>query len=171
MTIKQIEKMQDVLTNAYNIYSKSLSAYAFYKVSNHEKSEDLVQDTFLKTWKYLVKGGKINIMRAFLYHILNDLIVDQYRKYKTVSLDYLIQKGFEPSVDYSESISNNFDGKVAIFLIKDLPEKYQKVMSMRYVEDLSIKEISLITKESNNTVAVQLHRGLGKIKKLYAMYK
>jgi len=32
-------------------------------------------------------------MRAFLYHILNDLIVDEYRKHKASSLTLLMEKG------------------------------------------------------------------------------
>ncbi len=170
LTKKQQEKERELFTIVHNVYVKGLNTYAYYKVNNRSKSEDLVQDTFLKTWKYIVKGGRIEIMRAFLYHILNDLIIDQYRKHKTVSLDVLIQKGFEPNVDDSEFIMNNFDGKVALLLIKLLPEKYQRVMHMRYVQDLSIKEIALITKESHNTVAVQLHRGLQKIKKMHKSY-
>ncbi len=170
LTKKQQEKERGLFTIVHNVYGKGLSSYAYYKLNNHNQSKDLVQDTFLKTWKYIVNGGKIEIMRAFLYHILNDLIIDQYRKHKTVSLDALIQKGFEPKIDDSEFIINNFDGKVAILLIKLLPEKYQRVMHMRYVEDLSIKEIALITKKSKNTIAVQLHRGLQKIKKIYKSY-
>lgn len=59
------------------------------------------------------------------------------------------------------------DGKRALLLISRLPEKYREVIRMRYVQDLSLKEISLITGKSKNTIAVQMHRGLEKLKKLY----
>lgn len=106
-------------------------------------------------------------MKPFLYHILNQLIIDEYRKRKTTSLDILIEKGFGPSFDDSERNSNFFDGKIALLLIQFLPTKYKKVMRMRYAQDLSIKEISLLTGQSRNTVAVQAHRGLAKLKILY----
>lgn len=38
---------------------------------------------------------------------------------------------------------------------------------MRFVQDLSLTEISLITGQSKNTVAVQVHRGLKKLRTLY----
>lgn len=167
ITDKQKEKQSGILTKAHDVYRKGLSAYASYKISNHFRSEDLVQETFLKTWKYLVKGGKIDLMKAFLYHILNDLIIDEYRKRKTISLDSLFKKGFDPSADDREQIEDKFDGKNAISLIKKLSKKYQKIIYMRYVQDFSLKEISLITKQAKNTVAVQIHRGLEKLKKLY----
>ena len=82
MTPKEKKRLQGVLTIiAHNDYEKGLNARAFFKLSNHETGEDLVQHTFMKTWIYLVKGGKIEIMKAFLYHILNNLIVDEYRKH------------------------------------------------------------------------------------------
>jgi RNA polymerase sigma-70 factor (ECF subfamily) len=106
-------------------------------------------------------------MKSFLYHILNNLIVDEYRRRKNTSLDVLLQKGYEPSIDPRERLINVLDGKAALLLIARLPVKYQKVMRMRYVQNLNLKEMSLITGESKNTIAVQLHRGLEKLKILY----
>lgn len=167
MTSKQETQRQLLLTSAYRSYQKGLNSYAFFKVHNHETGVDLVQDTFMKTWKYLVKGGNIDMMKAFLYHVLNNLIVDEYRKNKTTSLDVLIEKGYEPKVDHTERLLNVLDGKAALLLIQRLPERYRKVLRMRYVQDLSLKEMSLITGQSKNTMAVQVHRGLEKLKLLY----
>jgi RNA polymerase sigma-70 factor (ECF subfamily) len=115
-----------------------------------------------------LKGGKIDIMRAFLYHILNNLIVDDYRKHKALSLDVLLDNGFKPSDGGHGRLFNILDGKEALLLIAHLPEKYQKVMRMRYVQNLSLKEMSLITGQSKNAIAVQAYRGLEKLKLLYA---
>jgi RNA polymerase sigma-70 factor (ECF subfamily) len=167
MTLEQKTQQQAVLTLAHSDYGQRLNQHAFFKVRDHAMGEDLVQSTFLKTWTYLIKGGKIDIMKAFLYHILNDLIIDEYRKHKTISLDILLEKGFEPSVNDSKSLFNILDGKATLLLIGLLPEKYQKVMRMRYIQDLSLQEISFLTGQSKNTVTVQTHRGLEKLKLLY----
>ena len=151
---------------AHHDYEKGLHLHAFFKVSDRAMSEDLVQVTFMKTWSYLVKGGEIGVMRAFLYHVLNDLIIDEYRKHKTTSLDLLLEKGFEPSTGQSVDLLHIMDEKAAILLIQHLPIKYQKVMRMRYVQDMSLTEMSLITGQSKNTMAVQVHRGLEKLKLL-----
>ncbi|MFA6414867.1 MAG: RNA polymerase sigma factor [Candidatus Paceibacterota bacterium] len=166
-TRKETKRRQAVLSTAHSAFSKGLNAHAFFKTHNHATGEDLVQDTFMKTWKYLVKGGKIDVMKAFLYHVLNNLIVDEYRKRKTSSLDVLLEKGYEPGEDTTERLVNKMDGKAALLLIQQLPERYQKVMRMRYIQDLSLAEMSLITGQSKNTIAVQLHRGLEKLKVLY----
>ena len=167
MTPQEKTERSIILTTAHRDFEKGLNTYAFWKVRNHAMGEDLVQDTFVKTWSYLVKGGKIELMKAFLYHVLNHLIVDEYRKRKTTSLDDLIEKGFEPAAEIEESLFNVLDSKALLVLIKQLPVKYIKVMRMRYIQDLSLKEMSLITGQSKNTIAVQIHRGLEKLKALY----
>jgi RNA polymerase sigma-70 factor, ECF subfamily len=167
MTPKQEKQRKAMLTVAHHDYGTGMNAYVFFKVNDHKTGEDLVQDTFMKTWNYLVRGGKIDVMKAFLYHILNNLVVDQYRKRKTPSLDVLLEKGFEPSAGNPENLFDLLDGKAALLLIQRLPSSYQKVMRMRYVQDLSLEEMSLITGQSKNTIAVQAHRGLEKLKLLY----
>ncbi len=167
MTPKQETQRQAALTVAHHDYEKGLNTYAFFKTNDHAVGEGLVQDTFMKTWVYLVKGGKIDLMKAFLYHILNNLVVDEYRKRKATSLDVLLEKGFEPSAGHYGSLFDKLDGKAALLLIQRLPAVYQKVMRMRYVQDLSLKEMSLITGQSKNALAVQAHRGLEKLKLLY----
>jgi RNA polymerase sigma-70 factor, ECF subfamily len=106
-------------------------------------------------------------MKSFLYHILRGLIIDEYRKKKTISLEELAKKGFEPSEDNSEKIMNILDGEQAIFLISQLPIKYQKIIKMRYLQELSLEEISGITGISKKTLSVQIHRGLKKLRGIY----
>ena len=167
MTPKEEEQKNTELARAHRAYEKGLNNHAFFKINNRGVSEELVQDTFLKTWAYLVRGGRVDVMKAFLYHILNNLIVDEYRKRKTVSLEILIEKGFEPAERERTNVIELLDGKAAFLLIARIPKKYQKVMRMRYVQDLSLKEMSLITGQSKNALAVQAHRGLEKVKELY----
>lgn len=167
MMLKKETKQQAILSAAYENYGKKLNSYAFFRVNSKAISEDLVQDTFKKSWVYLVRGGKINVMKSFLYHILKDLIIDEYRKRKSNSLDALIEKGFEPGEDNLQRLIDFLDGRHAILLIAHLPEKYQKIMRMRYVEELSLQEMALATGQSKKTLAVQIHRGLKKLQELY----
>lgn len=164
---RKLNLIQGEMTIAHDEYNKVLLRRAFYKTSDSEVSKDLVQTTFLKTLRYLQNGGKIDLMRSFLNHILSALIIDEYRKNKNMSLDSLLEKGFEPGSDEYEKTINILDGKELILLIPQLAKKYEVVIKMRYLKGLSLKEMALLTGQSENTVAVQVHRGLAKLKKLY----
>ena len=89
----------------------------------------------------------MDVMKSFLYHVLNNLIIDQYRKHKTFSLDSMLEAGFEPSDKSieSERLIDMLDGKKALILIGRLPRQYQQVMRMKYVQDLSLAEMSQVT--------------------------
>lgn len=164
---KQLAIKSD-MTKAHGLYENALTKRAVFKTSNTDLGDDLVQTTFLKTLLYLQKGGQIDTMRAFLNRILNDLIVDEYRKRKTVSLDTLLENGFEPSTDDYERHIDILDGQKVILLIDQLPKKYQRVMRMKYVQGLSLKEMSILTNQTQNTISVQSYRGLKKLKILEA---
>lgn len=151
---------------AYSLHAEELLRHARSMVNDREASEDLVQDAFMKAWLYLVRQGEIRAMRAFLHHILNNLIVDGYRKHRTSSLDRLLERGYEPGTDESERLINLLDGRRVLELIDRLPSPYQEVLRMKYERCLSYKEISHLTGREQNTIAVQVHRGLEKLKML-----
>jgi len=69
----------------------------FSNCIDHALGEGLVQETFMKTWVYLVKKGKSILWKLFSITFLNNLIIDEYRKHKTSSLDTMQEKGFDPS--------------------------------------------------------------------------
>ena len=171
MTDKKIEQLQIILTRAHRDFEDSLQRRAFFKVNDRFLSDDLVQNTFLKTWKYLVSGGDIDTMKYFLYNVLNNLIIDEYRKRKNTSLEILLEKGFDPSADNSQTMFDVLDGKVLVILIDYLPKKHRQVLNLRYVQDYSIEEIAKITGQTRNTVTVQAHRGLEQLKVLYKEHK
>jgi len=161
--------IQEIFIQAYGDHEKSLLKRSFFKVSDQALADDLVQTTFLKTWQYLVKTGKIDQMRAFLFHVLNNLIIDEYRKNKPTSLELLSEGGFQIAIDDSEILFNMIDGKTAIMLIALLPKKYRTVVSMRYIDDIPLKEIAIATRQSKNTVTMQVHRGVGKLAILFRL--
>lgn len=160
-------KNQALFNMAYREYGQELIRHARSMIDSREVSEDVVQDAFVRMWIYLVRGGKVIKMRAFLHHVLNNVIVDLYRKHKSLSLDVLVDQGKEPSIDESERLFDILDGRSAFMLIDRLPSTYQKVLRLKYGSGMSYQEISRETGQSKNTTAVQVHRGLEKLKTLY----
>src|SRR3989344_541030 len=164
-----LDAKQDALfTMAYREYAQELIRHAQSMVDSRELSEDLVQDVFVRMWLYIMRGGQIEKTRAFLHHALNNIIVDTYRKHKTVSLDLLLERGHEPSVDESRRMFDILDGRRAFALIDQLPPTYQKVLRMKYERNLSYQEAAFATEQSRNTLAVQVHRGLEKLRLLHS---
>jgi len=151
---------------AYNLYGDAIFRYCFYKTSNREKALDLVQDTFVKTWEYIGRGKDIGNLKAFLYKTANNLIIDWFRKKKMVSLDELEEAGFDPGFDRRERLFDHMDGAIALKAVESIEPIYRDVIMMRYVEELSIKEIAEVLKEKENNISVRLHRGMEKLRNI-----
>jgi RNA polymerase sigma-70 factor, ECF subfamily len=161
------EFKQDDFLEAYNSYSDAIFRYCYYKTSDRERAKDLVQDTFTKAWEYIAAGNEVGNIKAFLYRIANNLIIDGFRKKKSYSLDVLEEQGFDPGVDKTDQLFNQIDGAIALKLLTKIPDTYREVITMRFVEELSIKEIAEILKEKENNISVKLHRGLEKLREIF----
>lgn len=152
---------------AYELYSDAIFRYCYYRVFDREKAKDHVQEAYLRTWKYMAAGNQVDNVRAFLYKTANHIIIDEFRKKKGVSLDQIMEKGFTPKIDHREKTENYFMGQDIIKLVKSLDEKYQQPILLRYVDDLSIREIADVLDETENNVYVRISRGLQKVKDIF----
>ena len=149
---------------AYDAYADALFRHCYFRIYDRERAKDLVQDSFMKAWEYAAGGKKIDNLRAFLYKILHNLIVDEFRKKKTISLDELQEMGIEPKADLKEKIENFAEVKNLIFLFQKLEPAYREAATMRYVDDLTPREISEITGETENVISVRLNRAANKLR-------
>ena len=148
-------------------YSDGLFRYAFFKLSDRELAKDVAQETLVRSWNHLAKGGEVQNFKAFFYRILNNIIIDEYRKKKAISLDRLREDGFDPKTDIHEKIESKIDGEMAVKMLGAISEKYKEVIFMKYVEGFSNKEIAEMLDVTENSVSVKLHRGLKKIKSIF----
>jgi RNA polymerase sigma-70 factor, ECF subfamily len=167
-----MEIPEKTFLRSYEAYSDEIFRFVLFKLSDREKAKDILQDVFMRTWVFISKGGKIDNMRAFLYRTAGNAVIDEYRKQgrrdnKNESLDTLSEEsGFDPGFDDTDSLIDKIDGEQAMGLIKELPEAYAEVIFLRYVENKNIPEIAEIIGRPDNTISVQVNRGLKKLKEM-----
>lgn len=151
---------------AYEAYADALFRHCYFRMYDRELAKDLVQETFSRAWSsYFVEGKEVQNLRALLYRILNNLIVDEVRRKKPVSLDTLERDISQPT-NLPEVVGNTLAGEKIMKLLDKLDGKYQEVIVMNFIDGLPPKEISAIIGESENVVSVRIHRGLKKIREL-----
>ncbi|MCU0678514.1 MAG: RNA polymerase sigma factor [Candidatus Pacebacteria bacterium] len=158
---------EDRFLQAFHEYGDALFRHAMLRISDRERAIDLVHDTFTKVWSYVKNGHAVEQYRPFLYKVLNNLIIDEYRKQREQSLDALlaeegVSEGSFPELieNTTEALAATLDGKQAFELVTTLPDVYREVLLLRFVDGLGPKEISELVEESENVVSVRIHRGL-----------
>ena len=167
--------MAQMFHEAFERHADELFRHASLRLSDRDRAVELTQECFLKAWQYVEKGEEVREMRPFLYKTLRNLIIDEYRKSKSYSLDQMIEDDEGGIIERSlprddtntlEKAMDRHDGIRALSAIPQLPPLYQEVIALRYVDDLSLREIAALVEESENVVSVRLHRGLKKLRTL-----
>lgn len=157
---------QDFL-HVYEQNADPIFRFCYFRLRDREEAKDVTQETFLRVWEYLSRGRKVENIRAFLYKVAGNRVIDVLRKSgRTTSIEELSDNGFDPKDENATNVMDSIDGARALEQTKNLPDIYKEVILLRFVEGFSIKEISDVVNESENVISVRLHRALGKLKKL-----
>jgi len=167
MQIRANDEATTLFEQAYDEYADAIFRHCYFHCFKREEAKDMMQEAFVKTWEYIADGNEIDNVRAFLYRVATNLLINAGRKKKQVSLDELQEQGFDPAGD--DDTWQNRDvikEEKAMDALQQLEEPYREAITMRYIEGLEPHEIAEAIGESPNTVSVRVHRGLKQLKSL-----
>src|SRR4051812_45302895 len=85
-----VDNPEERFLKAFDEYSNALFRHAMYRLSDRERGIEIVHDTFTKVWGYMRDGHEIDTFKPFLYKVMNNLIIDEYRRRKELSLDAIM---------------------------------------------------------------------------------
>lgn len=153
---------------------------AYNAVGNYEDARDISQDAFVKAHRSLKNFDLKSKFSTWFYRILMNTAKDFHRKKKWKT--FLGWKTAEEHDRYFENIEDSHSGadgptmndELAIKMqeaIKVLPEKQKWIFTLRYIEGLSIREISEVTKLTGGTVKATLHFAAKKFKAAMEKYR
>lgn len=161
----------DVREQFASVYEQEADAvfrFCLLRTSDREMALDFTQDTFMRFWKVLDSDKKINNCRTFLFTIARNIIIDWYRKKKSISLDSILEGvGVDKSSFTAvarEDVEVEAEAEYLIRKIQELEEPYQHAVYLRCVEELKPREISEILGESANVISVRISRGLSQLR-------
>lgn len=153
-------------------YSKSVYRLSYKYTHNSKDAEDIAQDTFLRAYENLRKYPKEIELKPWLLKISTNLCRNLAKKKKSFSFSDLEDK---EEGRMEERLKNDGDGpkeklkekdekKIVGWAVRQLPDKYQLVIQLRYHEDLTYQEISEVLNLPLNTVKIHLNRAKAKVK-------
>lgn len=163
--------MNHVFEVIYEKESDAIFRFCLVRVSNREQALDITQETFLRLWQNLKGGQDIQNNRAFLFTIARRLVIDWYRKKKSLSLDNMMFDEKEGGYDVADdkttegNLSSGAEGRYFLGRINELTPSNREPVYLRYVEDLSPPEIGEILGISANAASVRINRGLIELRK------
>ena len=132
--------------------TNSQSKFAKFKLSDSILAEDLVQETFLRLWNNQEKAQNYEKLKSYLFMILNNLIIDEYRKNKMELVDPV-----EIKEESAETNSNQEIHPYILELKQDIQNVFllNKYSGFKYTEIAEILDISIKTVESRMSKALK----------------
>ena len=174
--IKQVLKGdQNAYADIVNLYQHKLYQVCFRMLCNKQEAEDIAQEAFIRAYINLHSYDQNRKFSTWLYRIGTNLCIDRIRKKKH---DFYLDAdvaGTEGLDMYSQIASNEKLPEEAVeqmelqdriqYEISRLSDKYRSVIVLKYIEELSLQEISEILDMPLGTVKTRIHRGREALRK------
>ena len=147
-------------------YQKSVHALVWRKIGDFHYAEEITQDTFLQAYKKLSTLRNPNQFAGWLYVIANRLCIDWMRKKKPAmqSLEDTPMKEIEASSyiyhlsEQQQTRSAEHRHEIVKKLLAKLPESERTVMTLFYLGEMSMQEISKFLGVSVKAISSRLSR-------------
>lgn len=168
-----IEKIKDKKTVDYGFnlliekYQEKVYWVIRRMVIDHESSDDIAQETFVKVWKNLDKFKGESKLYTWIYRIATNEALTHLRKKK--------RRFFLPIGDLENELISTLEAdtyysgdEIQLKLqraILTLPEKQRLVFNMKYFEELKFREIAEVLEVTIGNLKAQYHHAVKKIEK------
>ena len=179
LIVKEAKTNNESFVKLYDNYYPKILGYCFRRTLDLNLSKDLTSETFLKAFtgigKYEWRGIPFS---SWLFKIASNEMnmLDRRKKYHPDSICLLKENGVFEIADIADLNAEKNELEKQLQQSKDfinvqqklllLPIKYQEVISLKYFEEKSIKEIVEILGKKEGTIKSLLSRGIEKLKNL-----
>ena len=168
---KNGDQDREAFIEAYDLYVDQIYRFIYFKVSSSDEAHDLTSAVFLKTWNYIQTNSlkDVNTLRALIYKIARTSVIDHYRKnYQVDSIDDKERKIDIPDSrqDILRQVEISSDLEIIEKKLRELKYEYREVIILRFIDELTIKEIAEIVDKTKTNTRVLLHRATKSLKEL-----
>lgn len=157
----------------YNQYFTPLFGYILYQTKNREVAEDIVQTVFFKILKQQSSTSDQFPPLPYFFTVTRNTIIDYWKKKKEIALD-ISGITFSSLIDEKENPQEKLE-KEFIFremqeALENLSYEQREVLTLRFISDISNKEIAQILGKTEEAIRQIQYRGIKKLRELIKKY-
>lgn len=132
---------------------------------NRQDAEDLTQDTFVKAFKNFHRYDSKYAFASWLYTIGRRTVYNHYRRARrTEPMEFDIAD----EAERPDGAAERTDSRNSVWeSAKNLKKEFQEVLTLKYIEDLSIIEIAQVLGKSQSNIKILLFRARNQLKKIH----
>lgn len=153
----------------YRRYSGKIFGKCLTFFPNESEAQDLVHDIFIKILLNLKNYGGRSKFSTWVYSISYNYCIDQKRKKSKIPEDILDEKIVEYIQDPEDHLDffEGFDISVIENILEELQELDKAVLMMKYLDDMSIKEICAVLQKTESAIKMRIKRAKDKFRLIY----
>jgi RNA polymerase sigma-70 factor, ECF subfamily len=152
---------EGAVTRLYEMHVDAIFEYVRYRVDSKSTAEDLTSEVFLRMVRGLVNYKDQGVpFRAWLFRIAANLIIDHYRQRKKEGDSRLLDDFESDDTDPFDRLAQSEDQLRLQLAIRALPEAYQNLLLLRFVNNLPHTEIAKIMNKSADSLRAMQYRAL-----------
>ena len=157
---------EKAFNNIVSSYTERLYWHIRRFTCDHEETNDLLQDVFIKVWTALPNFRGDSGLFTWLYRIATNEVLNHMRKqrFKAMVSFESVSKFLEKKIDEDAYFNGNELQRELQKAIQRLPEKQRIVFCLRYFDEMKYEDISEITDTSVGALKASYHFAYNKIK-------
>lgn len=130
------------------------------QMSDQLRAQDLVQETYLRAWKYFASFEHGSNCRSWLFQILHNVWRDQWRRSRLeLPLPDEEETSIEPYYDWENDFISDEPSPEFARALSQVPDLYRWAILLADVEELSYQEIAQVMNCPLGTVMSRINRG------------
>lgn len=141
-------------------YQQRLYQVVRRQVTSHEDADDVLQNAFIKVFRYLGSFEGRSELYTWIYRIAANEVINHHKKYRKVAI-------VELDVNDGRKAEGHFNADEVYASLEEmvgrLPERQQEVFRMRYYDELSYKQIAEILNLTEGALKASFHHAVRKI--------
>lgn len=157
---------QDAFGRIYDHFADKIYRFIYFRVGHKEVAEDVLSDTFVKSWQKINQINSPAALSGWLYQIAKNNIIDYYRLKKELVALSEVEEFLEDEASAVDSVNLSLQQNKILKVLTQLPLDQQEVIKYRFFEDLTNEEIAYVMGKTEGAVRVLQHRAITKLKEL-----
>jgi RNA polymerase sigma-70 factor (ECF subfamily) len=156
-----------LLSQAFLDWHEDIYSYVYYRCGRRQQvAEDIAQEAFLRAWKHRESFDDNRAsLKTWIYTIARNLVIDEYKKNS-----HKFEVNGEQDLEQPDTEASDPDAPIMLNFvlnkINQLNSEEQELLTLRFINECELEEISKIINKNYNSTKVAVHRALQKLKLL-----
>ena len=158
------------LSTLFDMYYEKLYLFAEKYIYDSDRAHDIVQDVFLKIWE---NAERLELKSSIQHYLFTSVRNGCLNYLKSLQIEDRNNRKYVEAYIESQNVDMVEDEDLLAKIrqvLDELPDRCREVCLLRFVEGYKYNEIAVALKMNENTVKVQLDRGMERLRQAFSTY-